>query len=474
MINELFKAVQNVALHKQAKMTSFHKALNVCKLLKKELDYEQVNQLELYEFIITKRFQGYKLSDILADVAHEHPEIIQISTEINQTSFDDLEDSIKLLLRYEQEKKLEQIYQKLKKALNEFEIEEFPSVSEKVNFLNRSVSKAFEELALLHEQRDETELILDPELDIEEQIEEEFEHLCISTSFESLDEKLAKIQSSRVFIWAGGTGKGKSIWLLNLCYGLAISYKTSDFASLFENQYSKYKPMIMFISNENSISETRLRLASIITNEPTNNDRLKDRSFQADIFKQFTKETGVVLYLKYVPPRSTTAFDIFSLATHLERIRGYKPIAIIIDYLDRLKSLHVSVDKEERIRLGSITDELKAIAINLNVPIITATQLNREGFKSDTPDLTNISESWKKVENADAVIIFQAEQKTDGSWIYRVSIPKLRYANPFYDVLEFSREPNILRLQEHSYNNLITSNSFSLLPSNDIAPFETF
>ena len=71
-----------------------------------------------------------------------------------------------------------------------------------------------------------------------------------------------------------------------------------------------------------------------------------------------------------------------------------------------------------RLELGQITLQLKVAAVQENVPIITVTQLNREGYDKEAFSLTQMSESIKKVEHADVVCLLknQDEEERIGSY----------------------------------------------------------
>ena len=447
MIREVLESVNIIALHKKSKLSSLDKASHVIEILTNEVDYELQEVLKIFKHIIERRLNGDSYSLILKDVSTIHPHLIDQANKINsEIDEEKLEEYVYQLNFFFNNKKLEEIVNFLKKELNELELEEFESFTSKLDKVRTIVNKSFESLASIEVTRDESEFIVDSDLDIESQIEDTTEHKTIPTGFRSLDKALYGFQSGRIYVFAGGTGKGKSTLLANFAYNLCTQYKVSEYKQLFEEDFTSYKPAVIFITNENTIAETRKRLVSIITDLPSNDPKLNDKKFQADALKRFHKETGVVFYIKYVTPRSVTAFDIYSQILNLERIRGYKPIGIVVDYLDRLRSLQNT--KEERHMLGFITDELKAISIKLNVPVLTATQLNREGHTSEDPSIKNIGESWKKVENADAVIVFNSEQDVNGNWTYKLKIEKLRYKDPVTEPISLIRRSGVLKIEE--------------------------
>jgi replicative DNA helicase len=431
----------------------------------KEVDYELQQELKVYEYIASKRLENKKLSEIIADVAVEHPEIVDMVEKINEVvTSDEIESQQRVVELYWNNKKVQSVLDFVKVHLSEIELESFASFSEKLDRVKHIITKAFEDLATISEPVSDDEFIIDDDVDIESQIKDEREYLTISTGFNSLDERIIGYQSARVVIYAGGTGKGKSVLLTNALYQLSVNFKSSDFRKLFEETYEGYKPMVFFLTNENSISESRTRLVSIITNKSTFSSELNDKVYIANELKKFAKKTGVVTYMKYVPARSTTAFDIYSMITDLERKRGYKCIGIVVDYLDRLRPLQKT--DQERLALGFIVDELKTVSVKLNVPVITATQINREGYKEDKPGIEHIGESWKKVENADAVILFNSSKDNNGIWEYSLTIPKLRYADPTEDVIKLYRKEGYLRIVENLVENYSQEENSGIFDTN--------
>lgn len=119
------------------------------------------------------------------------------------------------------------------------------------------------------------------------------------------------------------------------------------------------------------------------------------------------------LIIKEYPMKGAT---IQTIRSHLARLKLLEivPDVIIIDYWDLLKS--TEFHKESRHSLEAIGRDQKALAQELKIPVITATQTNRTGYNSDliTPD--QISEDFSKVMTADIILTMarNMEQKKCG------------------------------------------------------------
>lgn len=135
------------------------------------------------------------------------------------------------------------------------------------------------------------------------------------------------------------------------------------------------------------------------------------------------KELQGRLIVKEYPTKSISPR---SLRTHLDRVknRGIKIDMIIVDYGDLLKS--TESHKEKRHELGSIYEELRAIAMDFNVPVVTASQTNRNGLNAEVITMESISEAFNKVFVADFIFSLSRTIEDKGSNQGRVFIAKNR------------------------------------------------
>ena len=129
----------------------------------------------------------------------------------------------------------------------------------------------------------------------------------------------------------------------------------------------------------------------------------------------YEKEKGNLgkLIIKYFPTGMAT---VATLRSHMEKLshKGFIPDLIIIDYAGIMRS----TDRTEllRIELKKVCEELRGMAQEMDVPLWSALQSNKEGSKAEVVDLDNMAESYGQAAVADVVIGLsrQSAQKATG------------------------------------------------------------
>lgn len=129
------------------------------------------------------------------------------------------------------------------------------------------------------------------------------------------------------------------------------------------------------------------------------------------------------LIIKGYPTKSAS---IQTLRAHIERatLQGHKPDIIMIDYADIMRSTRHY--EAPRFELAAIYEELRNLAMDLDVPIWTASQSNRESANSEIVGLANMSESYGKAFVADVVISLSRKPSEKASGLGRLFIAKNR------------------------------------------------
>jgi hypothetical protein len=147
---------------------------------------------------------------------------------------------------------------------------------------------------------------------------------------------------------------------------------------------------------------------------------------------------NIDLMIRYIPNKSIDTGDLYSIIDDLED-DGYEVIALVHDYVKRIRAVNHS--SEVRFELGAIVDEFKVLAQDKNIPVITASQLNREAsrtidaaIEANRSDLTrmlgsaNTGESWQMIENSDFVCIINREfSSVTNQWYLTFKRIKIRF-----------------------------------------------
>jgi hypothetical protein len=169
----------------------------------------------------------------------------------------------------------------------------------------------------------------------------------------------------------------------------------------------KISRVYIYITCENTIEEAFMRTYMPLFDR-TIPQMLTDISQGIDIRKQIhdrLEEHGSTIVMKYFPATTISAFDLMGVVDDVMEQYGEETIkGLYVDYLDLLKA--DSKYDLYRMELGHITLSLKTLAVQYNIPVITATQLGRSAYKindSHSLGVEQISESIKKVEHADFV-----------------------------------------------------------------------
>ena len=145
--------------------------------------------------------------------------------------------------------------------------------------------------------------------------------------------------------------------------------------------------------NENYVG---LRYDSIFSGVTTGNIKYH----KEDVEKKLQSLPGKLL-IKYFP---TKAASVNTIGAHLKQIElsGVKVDMVIVDYADIL--MPTGNFKEKRHAIGTIYEDLRGLAGELEIPIWTASQANRSALEEDVIGADKVSEDYSKVMTADFVI----------------------------------------------------------------------
>lgn len=266
-------------------------------------------------------------------------------------------------------------------------------------------------------------------------------------------------QSGRFYMLFGLPGEGKSTTLLNLLFQIKKYNKN------FKPKDPTKIPTIVLLTMENTVKETVERLFNIAGCK----DRMTDYSADQviDMLKTegelyITDDNPMNVIIKYVPDRSVDTSYLYTLCEDLED-EGYEVVCLIQDYIKRIRS--VESDSDVRLELGRVSNEMKTFAEIRDIPVISASQLNRdatkhidEGRKRNKAELvtllgrSNIGESMLMLENIDCGILIAPEYDRNGNKYLGLQRIKIRYFAPGRDSIYQPYTDNAIKLIEDEYN----------------------
>ena len=156
-------------------------------------------------------------------------------------------------------------------------------------------------------------------------------------------------------------------------------------------------------------------LCQIPSNEiPDNKDAVFDQYKNNDMGRLIIKEypTGVA--------------TVSMLRNHIEKLalKSFVPSVVIVDYADIMRSSRQFDSLRHELKL--IYEELRNLAMELRIPIWSASQSNRDASKSDIVGLENMSESYAKAQVSDIVVSLSRKPLEKSSGIGRLFIAKNR------------------------------------------------
>ena len=223
----------------------------------------------------------------------------------------------------------------------------------------------------------------------------------VSTGFVDLDKSLGGLHPSDLLIVAGRPSMGKTAFATNIAFNAARQQlKEGDGA------------VVAFFSLEMSAEQLALRLLSQETNISSSNIRRGDlRPEDFESFTALSRElSSLPLFIDDTP-----ALTISALRTRARRLKRQHNLGlIIVDYLQLL-----SLPKDQRRsndgrvqEISAITRSLKAIAKELNVPVMALSQLSRAVEQRDDkrPQLSDLRESGSIEQDADVVMFVYRDE----------------------------------------------------------------
>lgn len=138
------------------------------------------------------------------------------------------------------------------------------------------------------------------------------------------------------------------------------------------------------------------------------------------------------LIIKEYPTASANPAHFRALLNDLKLKRNFKPDVIFVDYLNICASARIKAGSNinSYTYIKAIAEELRGLAVEFNVPIVSATQTTRSGFSSSDPGLEDTSESFGLPATADLMFALISTEELDALNQIMVKQLKNRYNDP--------------------------------------------
>jgi len=212
-----------------------------------------------------------------------------------------------------------------------------------------------------------------------------------------------------------GTGVGKSLFMCHvassvLLQGRSVLYITLEMAE--ERIAERIDANLLNVNIKDIVDLPKQMFETKVTN--------------------LSKKTQGTLIIKEYPTASAHAGHFRALLNELALKKSFKPDIIFIDYLNicgssRYKS-NFSVNSYSYVK--AIAEELRGLAVEFNVPIVSATQTTRSGYGSSDVELTDTSESFGLPATADLMLALISTEELEQLGQIMVKQLKNRYNDP--------------------------------------------
>ena len=250
-----------------------------------------------------------------------------------------------------------------------------------------------------------------------------------------------------------GTGVGKSLFMCHVASSVLLQGKN-----------------VLYITMEMAEEKIAERIdANLLSVNIQQLVDLPKKMFENKVTKLSQKTQGKLIIKEY-PTAAAHSGHFKVLLNELSLKKSFKPDIIFIDYLNICASsrhkANSSINSYSYIK--SIAEELRGLAVEANVPIVSATQTTRSGFASSDVDLTDTSESFGLPATADLMFALISTEELEGLNQIMVKQLKNRYNDPtifkrfvvgidrakmrLYDVEQSAQQDIVDSGQEEEYN----------------------
>jgi replicative DNA helicase len=232
----------------------------------------------------------------------------------------------------------------------------------------------------------------------------------LASGLRDLDRMMGGLQPSDLIILAGRPGMGKSSLATNIGYNIARAYEPGDvradgqmapsvnggIVGFFSLEMSAEQLATRMLAEQTEIASYKIRRGEIAQSDF---DRIADASREMERIPFYIDETG-----------GLSIAQLAARARRLKRQRGLD--LLIIDYIQLLQGSSRKAQEGRVQEVTEITTNLKALAKELNIPVLALSQLSRavEARDDKRPQLSDLRESGSIEQDADVVMFVFREE----------------------------------------------------------------
>jgi replicative DNA helicase len=261
------------------------------------------------------------------------------------------------------------------------------------------------------------------------------------------------IPNKTLNIALAGTGVGKSLFMCHVASSALLQGRN-----------------VLYITLEMAEERIAERIDANLLNVPIQQLVDLPRSAFENKVTSLSKKTQGTLIIKEYPTASAHSGHFKALLNELALKKSFRPDIIFIDYLNICASSRHKANGSANSYsyIKSIAEELRGLAVEFNVPIVSATQTTRSGYGNSDVELTDTSESFGLPATADLMFALISTEELEGLGQIMVKQLKNRYNDPtvfkrfvvgidrakmrLYDVEQSAQKDILDSGQEEEYN----------------------
>jgi len=214
-----------------------------------------------------------------------------------------------------------------------------------------------------------------------------------------------------------GTGVGKSLFMCHVAAGAMVQGKN-----------------VLYITMEMSEEKIAERIDANLLNVTVDDLVNLPKDMYDKKIERLREKTVGKLIIKEYPTASASSTHFRTLLNELNLKKSFVPDIIFIDYLNICCSSRIKAGANinSYTYVKSIAEELRGLAVEFGVPIVSATQTTRGGFTSSDPGLEDTSESFGLPATADLMFALISSEELEEMGQIMVKQLKNRYNDPTY------------------------------------------